>query len=106
MDERIINLMKERGHDDLCISVNEENLDERILDLMEKLVANEEAIRIGIGKSVVRNLKGMAQMGVYFHEAIHRQFTLFPVENNLVSWIDYLPPLSAQLHTLLEKYHE
>jgi polysaccharide pyruvyl transferase WcaK-like protein len=104
MDERIRNLMHERGHERLLLTVDDADLGEKLVDVMEYLAANAEAIREGIGSSVVRNLKTMARMGVFLERAIHQQYPEFPVRSGVYSWEEYLPPLSANLEKLLESY--
>jgi len=44
----------------------------------------------------------MARMGVYFEELVARHFPEFPVRHGVLSWEDYLPPLSPGLCRLLE----
>src|SRR6202000_3474048 len=68
MDERIRNLMRERGHNHLCVSVDDPDLGAKMLQMMETLVADAQSIRQGIGDTVVRNLKVMARMGVIFED--------------------------------------
>jgi polysaccharide pyruvyl transferase WcaK-like protein len=104
MDERIRNLMRERGHDRLLLTVDDPDLGERIVDVMEYLAANADAIREGIGSSVVRNLKTMARMGVFLERAIHQQYPEFPVRTGVHGWEEYLPMLSPNLERLLEWY--
>jgi polysaccharide pyruvyl transferase WcaK-like protein len=104
MDERIRNLMRERGHNHLCVSVDDPDLGPKMLQLMESLVAEAEFIREGIGQTVVRNLKVMARMGVIFEDLMRRQYPEFPVHGGVRSWEEYLPPLSADLARLAEKY--
>jgi len=104
MDERIRNLMRERGHDRLLLTVDDPDLGEKIVDVMEYLTANADAIREGIGSSVVRNLKTMARMGVFLERAIHQQYPEFPVRSGVHGWEEYLPPLSPNLERLLEWY--
>jgi len=104
MDERIRNLMRERGHNHLCVSVDDPDLGPKMLHLMESLVAEAEFIREGIGQTVVRNLKVMARMGVIFEDLMRRQYPEFPVHGGVRSWEEYLPPLSADLARLAEKY--
>ena len=104
MDERIRNLMRERGHNHLCVSVDDPDLGPKMLHLMESLVAEAEFIREGIGQTVVRNLKVMARMGVIFEDLMRRQYPEFPVHGGVRSWEEYLPPLSAGLARLAEKY--
>jgi polysaccharide pyruvyl transferase WcaK-like protein len=104
MDERIRNLMRERGHDRLLLTVDDPDLGEKIVDVMEYLAANADTIREGIGSSVVRNLKTMARMGVFLERAIHQQYPEFPVRSGVHGWEEYLPPLSPNLERLLEWY--
>src|ERR1700680_3531361 len=64
MDERIRNLMREREHEDLLMNVDDPDLEQKLLLALEKLASQGEAIAEGIGRTVVRNLKLMARMGV------------------------------------------
>src|SRR5213075_1744245 len=68
MDERIRNLMRERGHQHLLLTVDDPDLGPKMLQMMETLVAETESIREGIAQAVVRNLKIMARMGVVFED--------------------------------------
>jgi polysaccharide pyruvyl transferase WcaK-like protein len=104
MDERIRNLMRERGHNHLCVAVDDPNLGPKMLQMMETLVSDAESIRIGIGDTVVRNLKVMARMGVIFEDLMRRQYPEFPLRGGVRSWEEYLPPLSEDLVRLAEKY--
>ena len=104
MDERIRNLMHERGHQDLLLNVDDPDLEDRLYTIMGKLLNEHEGIRDGIGKTVAKNLKVMAKMGVYFEEHVQRRYPEFPIRRGLQSWEDYLPPLSPNLRRLLENY--
>lgn len=104
MDERIRNLMRERGHGHLLLDVDDPDLEERLIEVMETLTKENEAIRDGIGRTVARNLKVMARMGVYFEQHIHRRYPEFPIRTNTRSWEDYLPELSPILSKLVESY--
>ena len=104
MDERIQNLMRERGHQHLLLTVDDPALESKLLEVMEALVKEAEGIREGIGRTVVRNLKGMARMGTFLEDAVHRQYPGFPTRSAVLSWEDYLPPLSESLLHLLERY--
>lgn len=104
MDERIRNLMKERGHEDLLMNVDDEDLTERLLAAMHKLSRDGEAIQDGIGRTVAKNLKVMARMGVMFEEELQRRYPDFPTRQGEWSWEDYLPPLNPELRQLMEKY--
>jgi polysaccharide pyruvyl transferase WcaK-like protein len=104
MDERIRNLMRERGHQHLLLTVDDPELEPKLLHIMEKLVAESDAVREGIGRTVVRNLKMMARMGVLLEDAVRRQYPEFPLRSGVLSWEDYLPPLSENLLPLAERY--
>lgn len=104
MDERIRNLMHERGHDRLLLTVDDPDLGEKLVDVMEDLAQNTDAIREAIAFSTARNLKTMARMGVFLGRAVHQQYPEFPVCTGVHGWEEYLPPLSPNLERLLESY--
>src|ERR1700730_7118474 len=104
MDKRIRNLMRERGHEHLLLTVDDSELEPKLLHIMEKLVAEGDAVREGIGRTVVRNLKMMARMGVLLEDAVRRQYPEFPLRSGVLSWEDYLPPLDENLLQLAERY--
>lgn len=104
MDERIRNLMHERGHQDLLLTVDDPDLEEKLFAIIGKLLKEHEAIREGIGKTVAKNLKVMARMGVYFEEHLQVCYPEFPIRRGLQNWENYLPPLSGNLRKLLETY--
>ncbi|HEY2351802.1 MAG TPA: polysaccharide pyruvyl transferase family protein [Candidatus Acidoferrum sp.] len=104
MDERIRNLMRDRGHEDLFLTVDDPELEPKLLHIMETLVLERDALRDGIGRTVVRNLKMMAQMGVLLEDAVRRQYPAFPLRSGVLSWEDYLPPLAENLLQLSERY--
>jgi polysaccharide pyruvyl transferase WcaK-like protein len=104
MDERIRNLMWERGHDHLLMNVDDADLQQKLSMALETLWREAESIADGIGRTVVRNLKVMARMGVYFEEEVQRRYPEFPTRKGEWDWKDYLPPMSQGLHSLIEKY--
>jgi polysaccharide pyruvyl transferase WcaK-like protein len=104
MDERIRNLMRERGHEDLLMTVDDPDLEAKLLSALEKLATDAERIADGIGRTVVKNLKVMARMGVYFEEEVQRRYPEFPTRKGQWSWEDYLPPMDAGLHKLVGMY--
>jgi len=97
-------LMKERGHEDLLMNVDDADLEAKLLAALEKLATNGETIADGIARTVVRNLRVMARMGVYFEEELQRRYPDFPTRKGEWSWEDYLPPMSSGLHSLVEAY--
>ena len=104
MDERIRNLMTERGHKDLLMNVDDPDLAERTLSALEILDRDGERIADGIARTVVRNLKLMARMGVYFEEEVQRRYPEFPTRRGEWGWEDYLPPMSETLKQLVAAY--
>jgi polysaccharide pyruvyl transferase WcaK-like protein len=104
MDERIRNLMRERGHEHLFLTVDDPDLESKLLQVMENLVADADSVREGIGRTVVRNLKVMARMGTLLEDAVRRTYPEFPLRSGVLSWEDYLPPLSPTLVELAERY--
>ncbi len=106
MDERIRNLMCERGHHHLLLDVDDADLESKLLVALDTLCRERDAIRDAIGRTVVKNLKAMARMGVYFERHLQQHYPEFPVRSGLLSWEDYLPPLSPTLRKLVESYGE
>jgi polysaccharide pyruvyl transferase WcaK-like protein len=104
MDERIRNLMRDRGQPNLVLEVDDEDLEDKLRIVMKDLLRDMEEIRDGIGRTVVRNLKSMARMGVYFEEHVQQRYPEFPIRTGLRSWEEYLPPLSPNLCNLVETY--
>jgi polysaccharide pyruvyl transferase WcaK-like protein len=104
MDERIRNLMRDRGHADLLMNVDDPDLEPKLLAALEKLATDGEKIADGIGRAVVKNLKVMARMGVYFEEELQRRYPDFPTRKGQWSWEDYLPPMDTGLHRLIGMY--
>ncbi len=70
MDERIRNLMSERGHSELLMNVDDPDLEQKLLAALETLATQGERIADGIARTVVKNLKVMARMGVFFEEEV------------------------------------
>jgi len=104
MDERIRNLMNERGHQELLMNVDDPDLEARTLVALDILDRDGERIADGIARSVVRNLKLMARMGVYFEEEVQRRYPEFPTRRGEWSWEDYLPLMSDGLKQLVAAY--
>jgi len=104
MDERIRNLMRERGHERLLMTVEEPELTDRIITALQTLNTEADEIREAMGQAVARNLRAMARMGIYLEEHVARQYPEFPVRRGVVGWEEYLPSLSANLERLLERH--
>jgi polysaccharide pyruvyl transferase WcaK-like protein len=104
MDERIRNLLRERGHEHLLLTVDDPDLGEKLVGVLDRLAAEADAVRDGVARSVVRNLKTMARMGVFLERAVHQQYPEFPVRRGVRGWEEYLPRLSPTLARLVETY--
>jgi polysaccharide pyruvyl transferase WcaK-like protein len=104
MDERIRNLMRERGHADLLLEVDDPDLEGKLMMVLDKVWKERERVSEGIGRTVVKNLQLMARMGVYFEERVQRRYPDFPVRGGVRSWEEYLPALSPALEKLAESY--
>jgi polysaccharide pyruvyl transferase WcaK-like protein len=104
MDERIRNLLHEQGREDLLLTVEDPDLEVKLLLAMETLRSDADGIRSAIGRTVVDNLKRMASMGVFLEQNVHERYLDFPIRGGVRSWEEYLPPLSQTLVRLVEKY--
>ena len=104
MDERIRNLMRERGHDHLLMKVDEPDLEAKALRALQSLDEEEDEIRNAMYETVARNLQLMARMGTYFEQQVARQYPEFPIRKGALSWEQYLPPLGPGLRQLLEEH--
>src|SRR3974390_1082363 len=103
MDERIRNLMRERGHQHLLLTAEDPDLAQKLTEVMERLVVEADAIRDGIGRTVVSNLKSIARMGIFLEEEVRKTYPEFPLRQGIFSWEDNLPPLSQDLKKLVEE---
>ena len=103
IDQRIRNLMRERGHEHLLVDANDENLESKLLGVLERLGKESEAVSDGIGRAVVKNLKMMARMGTLVERSVRERYPHFPIPKKGNGWEEYLPPLSPTLLQLVEK---
>jgi polysaccharide pyruvyl transferase WcaK-like protein len=104
MDERIRNLMRERGHQHLLLTVDDPDLGPKLADVMERLIIEADAIRDSIGRTVVNNLKSMARMAAFLEDEVRRTYPEFPLRKGVLGWEDNLPPLDENLRQLVEQY--
>jgi polysaccharide pyruvyl transferase WcaK-like protein len=104
MDERIRNLMRERGHQELLMTVDDLDLEPKLLAALNVLATEGERISDGIARTVVKNLKVMAQMGVFFEEEVQRRYPEFPTRTGEWGWEDYLPPMNESLRQLVSAF--
>lgn len=104
MDERIHNLMHDRGHEDLLMTVDQPDLEDRVYDSLLQLDRDREAIQAGIGRCVARQLGKMARMGWFLEQEVGRRFRDFPTREGVIEWREYLPPLAPELEHIVETH--
>ena len=104
MDERIRNLMNDRGHPDMFFEVDEEHLAEKLLHTLRRLHREADAISADIARAVPAQLKLMGQMGVDFMDEVVRVYPEFPRRDLPRTWDHHLPPLPPAVARLLERH--
>ena len=103
-DERIANLMKERGHEHLLMHVDDPDLEVKAELALNELNANAEQVAECSNRTVAKHLRIMSNMGRRLVEYVGEKFPHFQPNQQLHSWEDYLPSLGKELHALLEKH--
>jgi polysaccharide pyruvyl transferase WcaK-like protein len=104
MDERIHNLMEERGHTDFLFRVDDEGLGERLLGALRRLDREAERVRRDVLAFVPGQIRRMAQMGMDFADELRRVYPEFPQREVPRSFEHFLPPLSPALQRLLGEH--
>ncbi|HHO53773.1 MAG TPA: hypothetical protein ENK18_23595 [Deltaproteobacteria bacterium] len=107
MDERIRNLMIDRGTPGLALEVDDPGLGDQIEATLHQLERGADAISEGIGRCVVDNLRRMGGMGQLFVEHLRRRHPQLPLRPELGTHgdpFDHLPSLSAEAEILVERY--
>ncbi len=104
MDERIRNLMNDRGTPELFLEVDDEDLPGRVERILEILDRDQERVVDAIGRAIPGQLKLMGQMGIDFLDELVRVYPAFPRIDRPRTWEAHLPPISPHLTRLLERY--
>lgn len=104
MDERIRNLMRQRGQQHLLLEVDDAALEDKLFEALTRLFCERENVRDGIGRTVAKNLQLMARMGMYFERMVAQRYPEFPFRQGQLTWEEYLPSLSPNLRKILETY--
>jgi hypothetical protein len=86
------------------MNVDDPDLEQKLLVALETLATEGQRIADGIARTVVKNLKVMARMGVFFEEEVQRRYPHFCTRKGDWSWEDYLPPMNASLRQLVSAY--
>ena len=107
MDERIRNLMIDRGTPELALEVDDPDLAARVEATLVRLDREGEALAHGIGACVVDNLERMGRMGQVFIEHLRARHPGFPIRPELGlsgdPW-EHLPGLSRAASALVESH--
>ncbi len=103
MDERIRNLMNDRGHQDLFFEVDEEHLADKVLNMMHRLVDEADRIRDGIARALPRQLELMGGMGIDFADEVVRTYPEFPRKDLPRDPWANLPPLPPAVQEVLAR---
>lgn len=103
MDERIHNLLHDRGHADLLLRVDDPGLAESLLSVMRHAYAERERVRAEIVRFVPGEIRKMGQMGIDLEDELLRVYPEFPRRDVRRTPLNYLPPLSRSLSALLEE---
>jgi polysaccharide pyruvyl transferase WcaK-like protein len=106
MDERIRNLMRDRGQPELSLECDDAALDEKLLAAMERVLGDPERVKAGIASSVTENLLRMGRMGAYVVQHVREKHPRFPFRPGLGDESRpelHLPPLPEAQARLLEQ---
>ena len=103
MDERIDNIMTQRGHQRYCLQVDDPELANKLPVALEQLWNEHNELREAIEHCCIENLKLMGQMGIDFLDEISRAYPDFPRPLPKDSWEAHLPALNPRLQNLIDK---
>lgn len=109
MDERIRNLMTDRGTPELALEVDDPDLADRAYEMLRRLDRDADGLRDGIGRCVVRNLERMGRMGMELVEHVRSHHPEMPFRDGLGLHGDpwaHLPPLPPAVESLVDAYQE
>jgi polysaccharide pyruvyl transferase WcaK-like protein len=104
MDERIRNLMHDRGHADLLLRVDEDGLADKLVTALRRMDRDAERVRREVLAFVPRQIRTMGQMGMDLEDEVRRFHPEFPSRNVPRTFEHYIPPLSPELQRLMGEY--
>jgi polysaccharide pyruvyl transferase WcaK-like protein len=107
MDERIRNLMADRGTPELALEVDDPELADKAARALFRLHDEGEALADGIGRCVVQNLARMGGMGQAFVDHVRERHPELPIRGELGGHGDpwaHLPPLPPTVESLAHRY--
>ncbi|MCB9682672.1 MAG: polysaccharide pyruvyl transferase family protein [Alphaproteobacteria bacterium] len=107
MDERIRNLMVDRGTPELALEVDDPQLARKVDAALRHVADHADTVREGIERTVVRNLEVMGQMGTQLARYVRDRMPGFPLPPGMGEAGDpwsHLPPLSPSLSQLVARH--
>jgi polysaccharide pyruvyl transferase WcaK-like protein len=104
MDERIHNLLHERGHADFLLRVDERGLGENLLTALRRLEREAERVRHQTYAFVPGQIRLMGQMGMDLVDEVKRVYPEFPERDVPRSFEHFIPELSPELQRLMGEY--
>ncbi|MBA2321960.1 MAG: hypothetical protein H0V89_12490, partial [Deltaproteobacteria bacterium] len=107
MDERIRNLMADRGQPAFALSVEQPDLAEAAFARLVTAWAEREAHTDAIERAVANNLVRMGRMGAWFVDHLRERHPGFPVSARFGGSgdpLDHLPPPSPAVASLLARH--
>ena len=104
MDERIHNLMHDRGHVDLLLGVDDDGLGETLLQAMRRLERDAERVGREVLGFVPAQIRTMGQMGMDFADEVKRVYPSFPLPDVPRRFEHFIPRLSPGLERLMGEY--
>ena len=96
------NLMHSRQTPDLSLEVDEPDLEEKLLQVLRRIVRDEEELRSGILGVVPHQIQMMGEMGMVFRKEVERVYPDLELPELKNTWESHLPPLSPHLRQLME----
>lgn len=106
MDERIRNLMDDRGTPELSLTVDDPDLGSNLTRELAHAWEDREAMRAGIDRCVARNLEIMGSMGAMLVDHVRARHPEMPLRPELGEhgdpW-DHLPPVGERIRALLDR---
>ncbi|HMV66986.1 MAG TPA: polysaccharide pyruvyl transferase family protein [Myxococcota bacterium] len=105
MDERIRNLMADRGTPDLCLGVDDPDLARGVARALDAVDADPDAERERLRVTVAANLERMGRMGMILADYVRDRLPRFPLPDGRGrggAWWDHLPPVGPDIAALIE----
>ena len=104
MDERIQNLLEDRGHHDFLFRVDDADLGERLLPALRRLDREADRVRHECFAYVPGQIRRMGEMGIDFTDELKRIYPEFPLRDRPRSFEHFIPELSPDLQRLMGEH--